>query len=99
VIVGPIATGEKVVADTAFVAQLRRLHPKLVGIKMEAFGIAIAAANSRDRPRFLAIRGVCDYADPKKNDRWHTYAAESAAAFAIGFLRAGPVPPPVSIFV
>jgi len=93
VVVGLIATGEKVVADRAFVGQMRRLHSKLVGVEMEAFGVAVAAANNRDRPRFLAIRGVCDYADPSKNDRWHRYAAESAAAFTIGFLRSGPVPP------
>ena len=93
VVFGVLATGEKVVGDTTFVNQLRRLHSKILGVEMEAFGVAVAAANTRDRPRFLAIRGVCDYADHTKNDHWHRYAAESAAAFTIGFLRYGPVPP------
>src|SRR6266508_263489 len=92
-IFGVIATGEKVIADADVIAQLRRMHSKLVGVEMEAFGVAVATANNRDRPRFMAIRGVCDYADDTKDDRWHRYAAESAAAFTIGFLRSGPVVP------
>ena len=32
------------------------------------------------------IRGVCDYADPRKNDAWHYYAAATAAAYAKGLL-------------
>ncbi len=37
---------------------------------------------------FLAfvIRGICDYADSHKNDRWQRYAAATAAAFAKEFL-------------
>ena len=30
----------------------------------------------------LVIRGVCDYADSHKNDRWQRYAAATAASFA-----------------
>ncbi len=88
-----IATGEMVVSTDDFIKQIRQQHGKIVGVEMEAFGVAVAAANSRDRPRFIAIRGVCDFADQYKNDAWHHYAAESAAAFTIGFLRSGPVQP------
>lgn len=93
VIFGVIASGEKVIADAAFLKQIRRTHAKIVGVEMESFGVAVAAANSRDRPRFIAVRGISDYADARKNDMWHRYAAESAAAFAVGFLRSGPIPP------
>jgi nucleoside phosphorylase len=89
---GPIAVGEAVVTDPEVVRTLRSLHSKIIGIEMESFGVALAAANSLDRPRFLAVRGVSDYADPKKDDRWRVYAAQAAAAFTIGFLRSGPVP-------
>lgn len=34
----------------------------------------------------LVIRGICDYADSHKNDRWQRYAAVAAAAFAKEFL-------------
>jgi hypothetical protein len=30
----------------------------------------------------LVIRGICDYSDTHKNDKWHGYAAMSAAAYA-----------------
>lgn len=30
----------------------------------------------------LVIRGICDYADSHKNDRWQPYAAATAAAYA-----------------
>jgi len=93
VIFGAIATGEKVVGDIEFMKQIRKIHPKIIGVEMEAFGVAVAAANNRDRPRFIAIRGICDFADRTKNDAWHHYAAESAAAFTIGFLKSGPVAP------
>jgi nucleoside phosphorylase len=34
----------------------------------------------------LVIRGICDYADSHKNDRWQRYAAATAAAYAKEFL-------------
>lgn len=87
----PVAVGEAVIADQRIVNQLKKIHSKIAGVEMESFGVALAVANAATRPRFLAIRGVSDYADPGKNDDWHEYAADSAAAFTIGFLRTGPV--------
>ena len=34
----------------------------------------------------LVIRGICNYADSHKNDRWQRYAAATAAAYAKEFL-------------
>jgi hypothetical protein len=34
----------------------------------------------------IVIRGICDYADSHKNDRWQKYAAATAAAFDKEFL-------------
>jgi hypothetical protein len=37
------------------------------------------------------VRGICDYADVHKNDRWQRYAAATAAAYTkelVGFLDA-----------
>lgn len=87
----PAAVGEKIVADQAVVNKLQRIHGKIAGIEMESFGVALAAANSFNRPRFLAIRGISDFANSQKNNDWHEYAADVAASFAIGFLRSGPV--------
>jgi hypothetical protein len=30
----------------------------------------------------LVIRGICDYCDSHKNDKWQKYAAATAAAYA-----------------
>lgn len=38
----------------------------------------------------LVIRGICDYADSHKNDRWQRYAAATAAAYAKEFLSVVP---------
>ena len=84
---GPIASGEKVIAAENRASELRRLHPKLAAVEMESYGTAAAVAQSQNRPRFIAIRGISDYADDKKNDNWQEYAADSAAAFTVGLLR------------
>jgi len=90
---GPFAVGDKVVADQSYVSELMKLHPKLIGVEMESYGIAAAAANAPTRPRFLAIRGISDFADEQKDDSYRQYASAVAAAFAIGFLRFGPLSP------
>ncbi len=87
----PIAVGEKVVADEASASELQGIHAKISGIEMESFGVALAAANAPERPRFLAVRGISDYANSTKNDNWHLYAADVAASFAVGFIKSGPV--------
>ncbi|WDK23171.1 hypothetical protein CGRA01v4_14463 [Colletotrichum graminicola] len=40
------------------------------------------AAGLMDNFPCLVIRGICDYADTHKNDRWQNYSAATAAAFA-----------------
>ncbi len=88
---GPFAVGDKVIAGQDFTTALTHFHSKLIGIEMESYGVAAAAASAPARPRFLAIRGISDFADEDKDDDWREYAAASAAAFTIGFLRYGPV--------
>ena len=90
---GPFAVGDKVVADQSYVSGLINLHPKLIGVEMESYGIAAAAASASTRPRFLAIRGISDFADEQKDDSYRQYASAVAAAFAIGLLRYGPLSP------
>ena len=88
---GIIAVGEKVIANQDILNELKKMHPKVLAVEMESYGVLLASAKAAKRPRFLAIRGISDYADHKKNDDWHEYAADTAAAFTIGFLRSGPV--------
>ena len=88
---GPIAAGEKVIKDQASLDALVVQCPKMLAVAMEGAGAAHAVYRDPRKSEFLEIRGICDYANNKKNDRWHKYAANAAAAFAIGFLRYEPV--------
>lgn len=90
---GPIACGEKVVADLDELKKLRQLCPKMLAVAMEGAGVAKAVLSDAHPPRYLEIRGISDYAGPDKNDGWHAYAANAAAAFTIGYLRDRPVAP------
>lgn len=90
---GAIASGEKVVADDVTLARLRQECPKLLALAMEGAGVARAASAAYDRPRFIEIRGVSDFASPDKNDQWQTFAANAAAAFFVSWLRTRPTSP------
>ncbi|MBS1668941.1 MAG: hypothetical protein JST58_16320 [Bacteroidetes bacterium] len=54
---------------------------------MESYGTALAAFQSEDRPGFLFIKSICDWADSKKNDEWQFYAAHVAAAYTFSLLK------------
>ncbi|RPA77493.1 purine and uridine phosphorylase, partial [Ascobolus immersus RN42] len=72
---GLIASGDKVVRKAAFRQWLRKKNPEVLCIEMEAAGLM-------DTFPCLIIRGICDYADDHKNDKWQNYAAAAAAAYA-----------------
>ena len=55
------------------------LRSKCLCIEMEAAGLMNTFP-------CVVIRGICDYADSHKNDKWQKYAAATAAAFAKEFL-------------
>lgn len=88
---GTVASGQKVVTDDSFVDELRRTWRDLVGVEMEAVGVASAIHDDVRKVHFLMMKGICDWADPEKNDDWQPYAAESAAAFAEALLNARPI--------
>ncbi|KXH46440.1 pfs domain-containing protein [Colletotrichum nymphaeae SA-01] len=73
---GIIASGNSVVKDGVSRDQiLQQLGTGCLCFEMEAAGLM------NDFP-CLVIRGICDYADSHKNDRWQNYAAIVAAAYA-----------------
>jgi len=87
---GPVASGEKVIADTQTIPELQNNWTKLIGVEMESYGAALAAYKAESRPRFLMVKGICDWANPDKNDKWQKYAAEVAAVFVVQLLRSKP---------
>lgn len=91
--IGPVASGNKVIASTEFRQQLTQHWPRLIGLEMEGEGVFAAAFDRPQIPPTLVVRGICDMADERKSDDWQEYAAHAAAAFTVSFLKSGPVDP------
>lgn len=90
---GPLASGEKVIASTDTVSRLLEYQPDLLAVEMESAGVASAALGALKKIGFLAVRSICDFADKRKNDNWHAYAAAAAASFLRELLNNQPIAP------
>jgi len=55
---------------------------------MEGSGIAEATWDLD--VSYMVIRGICDYCDQNKGDRWKEYAAMVAAAYTCALLQSMP---------
>ncbi|KAH7221739.1 hypothetical protein BKA60DRAFT_595591 [Fusarium oxysporum] len=75
---GIIASGDSLIKDAATRDKLSD-RQQFLCVEMEAAGLM-------DKFPCLVIRGICDYADSHKNDRWQRYAAATATAFAVELL-------------
>ncbi|KAL2848940.1 nucleoside phosphorylase domain-containing protein [Aspergillus pseudodeflectus] len=72
---GIIASGNTLVEDAAMRDQIfADLGEDCICVEMEAAGLM-------NHFPCLVIRGICDYADSHKNDRWQRYASATAAAY------------------
>jgi nucleoside phosphorylase len=86
--VGPVATGAVVLEDPQTVDLIRAQNRTTNGVEMEAYGVMAAAFNSGpNRPKVLAVKSVCDFADPEKNNDWQHYAAHTSTQFAYMFIK------------
>lgn len=80
--VGPFASGAAVVAHAPTLEPTIGGHRGLLGIDMEAYGVAAAASGSgKPRPIAFSLKAVCDYADKDKDDDFQEYAASVSAKF------------------
>ena len=74
---GLIASGNIVLKNIKIRNMLKSKY-KAKAVEMEASGVADAAWL---KGKFcFVVKGICDYANPDKNDKWHPYAAAAAAA-------------------
>ena len=89
--VGPIASGEKVIAAVEEADRLRLGQPNLIAVEMESAGVASAAFSALKKVGFLTVRAICDFADAKKDNSWQEYAAAAAASCLRAFLESRPV--------
>lgn len=95
--VGAIASGDKVDAVGSVIETYGPQWSELIGVEMEAAGVASACFKAAQPPGFFMVRGVSDLADSDKDSDevniWRPYACEVAAAYAIALLETGPVTP------
>ncbi len=77
--IGKIGSANTLLKDGAFRDRLHQEHGT-IAYEMEGAGLAIAA--SEFNLQYLIVRGICDYADETKGDRWQRYAALAAASAA-----------------
>jgi nucleoside phosphorylase len=79
-----IGSGEKLIRDAVAWVDLRELHGKIDVADMESAGVADAATR-RNIP-FAIFRGVSDFGDKEKDNRYHRIAAALAAEATVDFL-------------
>ena len=79
VVVGPIASGNVVVKDGRTWNQLKQWGVRtVVGLEMEAAMLA-GTAHRLGVQNWVVAKGVMDYADPRKDDRYKSFAARASA--------------------
>jgi nucleoside phosphorylase len=80
-----IASGEKLLRDPGKLISLREdIHGKIEVGEMEGSGFSKACA--AEKVEWMVIRGISDFGDHLKDDRFHAFASRSAAVVAVGFV-------------
>ncbi|HEY2295109.1 MAG TPA: tetratricopeptide repeat protein, partial [Thermoanaerobaculia bacterium] len=90
--VAPMATGGRVVEDEELFPTIHRYVRKTLAAEMEGAAIG-AVAEIEGVDHCLVVKGVQDYADPDKDDRFRSYAIEASYRFLAAFLRRQMGPP------
>ena len=76
--VGPLLSGEKLVDDPVFKAELFDRYPQAIGGEME--GVGLAAAAVRHGVPWILVKAICDWADGKKHKKYQPLAAAAAVS-------------------
>lgn len=85
--VAPIATGAEVTEDAGIFPRLAKSMRKVLGVEMEASAIG-AIGEIHDIPALVA-KGVSDFGDEFKDDRYRRFAARASAECLLSVLRDG----------
>ncbi|GGA45687.1 hypothetical protein CYANOKiyG1_64630 [Okeania sp. KiyG1] len=78
IIHGAILSGEKLVDNYDFKAQLFEDFPKAIGGEME--GAGLSSACMREGKPWILVKSICDWADGKKHSKYQPLAARAAAS-------------------
>ena len=82
---GTIASGSRLIKFAAARDQI------IADVGTDCICFEMEAAGLMNHFPCLVIRGICDYADSHKNDRWQSYASATAAAYTKELLSFVPV--------
>lgn len=86
--VSTVASGEKLLRNPAKLHAIRETqHGKVEVGEMEAVGF-VEACRRTDTP-WLVVRGISDFGDDLKDDRFHALASKAAACAVYDFVRFG----------
>lgn len=84
----PMASGAAVQNYKEFFGEVADQHRKILGVDMEAFGVAWACHSSlTPAPEWLVVKCVSDFADGSKDDRIHEFSSYFSAHVALTFVR------------
>ena len=82
-----VASGAAVLGDVAIVDGIKLHNRKQHGIKMEIYGLMMAAEMcAKPRPLAFPVKAVSDFADPTKSDDVRPYALHASANFILRFV-------------
>lgn len=78
---GAVASGAAVVADPTVIQKILDGQIRdVIAVEMEIYGVYYAARWSvNPKPKVIALKSVCDFADANKDDRFHVYASYTSA--------------------
>jgi nucleoside phosphorylase len=76
--VGPLLSGEKLVDDPVFKADLFRKYPRAIGGEME--GVGLTAAAVRHQVPWILVKAICDWGDGNKHKKHQPLAAAAAVS-------------------
>ena len=77
---GALLSGQKLIDDASFRDALVKKHPTAIGGEMEGAGVFASAF--RERIEWILVKGVCDWADGNKSDKYQELAAAASASLA-----------------
>ena len=79
---GSLACGVAVIGSNTIVADMITSHArKTKGLDMESYGVYYAARRSINT-KAICLKGISDFADSRKNDKYQSYAAYTSTSFA-----------------
>lgn len=84
---GPIASSDGRIQDPKLVELWQGTMRHMLAIEMELAGVYRGARNAEKETPVLSIRAISDIVGLTRDGSWTEYAAETAAAYALAFLR------------